>query len=120
MASSSRSRKCKNKANAFYYICGVYTFPCQRRNTSLFVKRAFKHIFKFLLVIKTKNGLPTLCATTVKKCFATGRKESERAELNDLVRDLDLSKQAAKILASRLNEKHVLHSSAKVSFLKKR
>ena len=41
-------------------------------------------------------------------------------ELNDLVGDLDLSKQAAEILASRLNEKHVLHSSAKVSFYKKR
>ena len=41
-------------------------------------------------------------------------------ELNDLVRDLDLSKQAAEILVSRLNEKHVLHSSAKVSFYRKR
>ena len=43
-----------------------------------------------------------------------------QSELNDLVRDLDLSKQAAEILASRLNEKHVLHSSAKVSFYRKR
>jgi len=41
-------------------------------------------------------------------------------ELNDLVRDLDLFKQAAEILASRLNEKHVLHSSAKVSCFRKR
>ena len=41
-------------------------------------------------------------------------------ELNDLVRDLDLSKQAAEILAFRLNEKHVLYSSAKMSFYKKR
>ena len=30
-----------------------------------------------------------------------------QSELNDLIRDLDLSKQAAKILASKLNEKHV-------------
>ena len=30
------------------------------------------------------------------------------------------SKQAAEILASRLNEKHVLHISAKVSFYRKR
>ena len=37
-----------------------------------------------------------------------------------MVRDLDLSKQAAEILASRLKEKHVLHSSAKVSFCRKR
>ena len=41
-------------------------------------------------------------------------------ELNDLVCDLDLSEQAAKILASRLNEKHVLHCSSKVSFHKKK
>ena len=43
-----------------------------------------------------------------------------QSELNDLVRDLNLSKQAAEILASRLSEKHVLHSSAKVSFYRKR
>ena len=36
------------------------------------------------------------------------------------MRDLDLSKQAAEILASRLNKKYVLHSSAKVSFYRKR
>ena len=41
-------------------------------------------------------------------------------KLNDLVRDLDLLKQAAEVLAFRLNEKHVLHSSAKVSFYRKR
>ena len=43
-----------------------------------------------------------------------------QSELNNLVRDLDLSKQAAEILASRLNEKHVLNSSAKVSYFRKR
>ena len=43
-----------------------------------------------------------------------------QSQLNDLVRDLDLSKQADEILASRLNEKHVLHSSAKVSYFRKR
>ena len=35
------------------------------------------------------------------------------------MRDLDLSKQAAEILASRLNEKHALHSSAKGLFCRK-
>ena len=37
-----------------------------------------------------------------------------------MVCDLDLAKQAAEILASRLNEKYVLHSSAKVSYFRKR
>ena len=41
-------------------------------------------------------------------------------KLNDLVRDLNLSKQAAEILASRMNEKHVLHSSEKVLFYRKK
>ena len=41
-------------------------------------------------------------------------------ELNDLVYDLNLSKQAAEILASRLNKKLVLYSSTKVSFYRKR
>ena len=41
-------------------------------------------------------------------------------ELNDVMHDLNLSKQAAEILASRQNEKHMLHSSAKVSFYRKR
>ena len=43
-----------------------------------------------------------------------------QSELNDLVGDLNLSKRATEILAFRLNEKHVLHSSAKVSFYRKR
>ena len=42
-----------------------------------------------------------------------------QSELNNLVRDLDLSKQAAELLASKLNEKHLLDNSAKVSFFKK-
>lgn len=37
-------------------------------------------------------------------------------ELNDLVRDLGLSKKAAELLASRLQEKHLLHHSAKVTY----
>ena len=52
----------------------------------------------------------------MKTDLTKAKKEFNRLELNDLVRDLDLSKQAAEILASRLNKKHVLHSSAKVSF----
>ncbi|KAI6660792.1 Kinetochore protein NDC80-like [Oopsacas minuta] len=38
-----------------------------------------------------------------------------QSELNDLVRDLDLPKQAAELLASRLKEKQVLDRSVKVS-----
>ena len=54
------------------------------------------------------------------ECKKAVTQQFSQLELNDLVRDLDLSKQAAEILASRLNEKHVLHSSAKVLFYRKR
>ena len=37
-------------------------------------------------------------------------------KLNDLVHDLGLSKKAEEILASRLQEKHLLDDSAKVSY----
>ena len=41
-------------------------------------------------------------------------------ELNDLVRDLDLSKESSEVLASRLNEKGLLHRSASVTFYRNR
>lgn len=44
----------------------------------------------------------------------------KQPELNDLVRDLGLSKAAAELLASRLQEKNLLHRSAKVSYFRKR
>ena len=227
MASSGRTRKCKNKAGSFCYIYGIYTLTRQRRNISLFVKRAYKAYFqvshgdqekkwafhivchncKEMLRDWTKGkqkglpfGVPTVwrepkehltdCYFSFVNTKSTGKKnwlnisypsnpsavravlhsdefpppvfigfvssedeetkseeehiemeykrtdtesensftESKKAlpqqfyqlELNDLVRNLDLSKEAAEILSSRLNEKHVLHSSAKVSFYRKR
>ena len=35
-------RQCRNKRDAFCYICECYTPNYQRRNISLFVKRAYK------------------------------------------------------------------------------
>ena len=43
-----------------------------------------------------------------------------KGELNDLVRDLALSKEAAEILASRLSEHFVLDSEARITFFRKR
>ena len=43
-----------------------------------------------------------------------------QTELNDLVRDLGLSKKAEEIVASRLQVKHLLGDSAKVSYFQKR
>ena len=43
-----------------------------------------------------------------------------QSELNDLVRDLSLSKESAELLASRLNEKHLLARDTKVTFYRNR
>ena len=43
-----------------------------------------------------------------------------QTELNDLVRDLGLSKKVAEILASRLQEKHLLNNSANVLYFRNR
>ncbi|CAH1113490.1 unnamed protein product [Psylliodes chrysocephalus] len=47
------------------------------------------------------------------KCFSQN-------ELDDLVRDLNLSKQASELLASRLKEKNLLSSDTKISFYRER
>lgn len=47
-------------------------------------------------------------------------KQFSQSELNDLVRDLGLSKKASELLASRLSEKHLLDSSVKVSSFRQR
>ena len=79
MASSSRTRKCKNKA--FCYICGIYTLTRQRRNISLFMKRAYKAYFQVLLGDEGKKWAPRIVCISVKKCFGTRQKEIKRAYL---------------------------------------
>ena len=43
-----------------------------------------------------------------------------QSELNDLIRDLNLPKQSAEVLASRLQEKHLLKACTSVSFYRNR
>lgn len=43
-----------------------------------------------------------------------------QSELNDLMRDLDLSKEKSEILASRLQERHMLSSGVKVTYYRDR
>ncbi|KAI6647408.1 hypothetical protein LOD99_12404 [Oopsacas minuta] len=57
----------------------------------------------------------------VSSCEArvTVHQQFSQSELNDLVRDLDLPKQAAELLASTFKEKRVLDRSVKVSIFEK-
>lgn len=48
------------------------------------------------------------------------RRGFDQHELNDLARDLGLSKKASEILASRLNEKNLLEQGVKVSYFRTR
>lgn len=48
------------------------------------------------------------------------RKGFDQHELNDLARDLGLSKKASELLASRLHEKNLLENGAKVSYFRSR
>ena len=43
-----------------------------------------------------------------------------QSELNDLIRDLNLPKQSAEALASRLQEKHLLEAGTSISFYRNR
>ena len=43
-----------------------------------------------------------------------------QSELNDLIRDLNFPKQSAEVLASRLQEKHLLKAGTSVSFYRNR
>ena len=52
---ASSIRKCKNKANFFFYVCGIYALPHQRPNISLFVKRAYKAYFQVPLGNQEEN-----------------------------------------------------------------
>ena len=46
---SSRRCECKNKPDSFCYVCGCYTLLRQRRNSTWFMKRAYKACFQIPL-----------------------------------------------------------------------
>ena len=68
---SSKYRKRKNKADAFCYICCVYTFLGQRRNIglSLFVKRAYKAYFRVPLGDQDKKWAPHIVCRNCQEMF---------------------------------------------------
>ena len=55
---NSRRRGCKNKADSFCYIFASYALLQQRRNITLFVKRAYKAYFKISLGDQDKKWAP--------------------------------------------------------------
>ena len=60
------TRKCKNTADLFCFIRGIYTFPRQWRNISLVVKRAYKAYFQVPLGDQEKNwALHVVCLNCV-------------------------------------------------------
>ena len=51
---------------------------------------------------------------------STGSQRFDQPELNDLVRDLGLSKKLSELLASRLNDKNLLQDGTKETFYRHR
>ena len=52
--------------------------------------------------------------------LSTNPKPFSQGQLNDLVRDLNLSKESSELLASRLGEHGVLDSGTKITFYRNR
>ena len=52
--------------------------------------------------------------------LSTNPKPFSQGQLNDLVRDLNLSKESSEILASRLSEHGILDSETKITFFRNR
>ena len=72
-------------------------------------------------VLETMEERDNDCSNFIDSMPATPKaKPFNKGELNDLVRDLALSKEAAEILASRLSEHFVLDSEARITFYRKR
>ncbi|KAI6661165.1 hypothetical protein LOD99_10187 [Oopsacas minuta] len=44
----------------------------------------------------------------------------DQLELNDLIRDLDLSKESSEVMISRLNGKNLLHPGTKITYYRNR
>ena len=78
---SSRTRKCKNKADLFCYICGIYTLTRQRSNISLFLKRAHKAYIQVPLGDQEKKWAPHIVRHNCEGMLRDWTKESERAYL---------------------------------------
>ena len=108
-------RRCVNDSDNFCYTCGEFTLKASRKLISDFYKNSYRACFQVKLVDQDKKwALHIVC----KMCLENMRlsdfvQESvpeafSQSKLNDLVRDLSLSKESAELLASKLNEKHLL------------
>ena len=55
-----------------------------------------------------------------KSCWLLPPSSFDHAEIDDLIRDLNLPKQSSELLASRLQEKHLLHPGTNITFYQNR
>ena len=139
---TSKQRKCCNDPDIFCYICGCFTLSPQRRNINSFIKKIYLAYFGVPLGDQEESRAPhqvcTTCVEALKSWSSTSSTNSDdddeeqdiaheawnsgrlslysQFELNDLIRDLNLPKQSAEVLASRLQEKHLPKAGTSVSF----
>ncbi|GFV35888.1 uncharacterized protein TNCV_2866471 [Trichonephila clavipes] len=135
------TRGCVNSPNCFCYICGSYTVKKQQRNISNFVQKVYFAYFGIKLGDQDKSYVPhvvcSVCVEELRQWFQDvfdqishisndsddgydpGTNDPElfsQSDLNDLVRDLGLSKNTAEVLGSRLKERHLLNSGVLFSW----
>ena len=64
---TSKRRKCCNEPGIFYYICGCFTLPPQRRNINSFIKKIYLAYFGVPLGDQDKSWVPhQVCTTCVE------------------------------------------------------
>ena len=75
MTSSSKNKKCKNKADSFLlYLWHLYTYSSKMQCISLFVKCAYKAYSQVPLDNQEKKGFPYIVCLTVKKLLRWDKK----------------------------------------------
>ncbi|KAL4710975.1 hypothetical protein ACJJTC_017940 [Scirpophaga incertulas] len=98
---------CVNFPDSFCFICGSFTTCAQRR----------RRVPPVAMDIVSEASLDT--ASSFVPSYDDRSSEPhliEQPELNDLVRDLNLSKQHAELLGSRLQQWNLLAKDTKIKF----
>ncbi|KAK3891318.1 hypothetical protein Pcinc_004762 [Petrolisthes cinctipes] len=111
-------RKCKNYPDRFCYISGHVVLPDRRAKITDFVKKSYHAYFGVKLepdvIMESSSNPESSDAANSDESGAYKPVDDDQpmpliqAELNDLTRDLNLSKESAQLLGSRIREKCLL------------
>jgi len=81
---------------------------------------ALKMIYSDILQLQQIMTCPSLVLAKVVGYYLMPPCLFDQAEINDIIRDLNLPKQSSEMLALRLQEKHLLHPGTNITFCQNR